>query len=396
LDILAIIGCNTKIKVETREPDRNGFVEITNQHSNHTRGLDSFDPEASIFELENVLLKPNLNKAKIIWSILRDKYKVLRGTIERSTKKDFQPSKKEDKISVLGEILMESEWIPTLDGNYKKPEMVKMSDIKEEIFKDVQETPLIASKLGIVGEDESKILKKFPFIKMLQDFPIDERKKIEKEIVNLIDGRKKQMVSPNQGISFSQSFRNALERKSQPSREVEEDQIWNSITPEKEKDIITNDDTIERVSDSNVTTTPIISKKYKNDSFDPKTFLKNEYHGHCQICNIILDLGADKDPYFEIYRIIERKDNPSWSEIESNVISLCPNCHALAKYGTIDLSSIIDSLNDITTGNKISEPVSERNGDFYIFDTILAGRPTKIYYTQRHIDKVISTFNSCD
>ena len=392
LDILSSIGCNSEIKVETKEPERNGFVELINQHSYHLRGLDGFDPNANIFDLECVLSTPNLKKAKILWSLLRYKYNVIKGDTEWSSTKDFQNSTKEKKTSILGEILIKNSWIPKLDGSYAKPEDVKMSDIIEEVFMAIPESVLIAEKLGIAVELDDDINN------ILLGLPLSVRREAKKRFLYVVSALTSQKMPPDQFPEFKKKFVEGLDGKPQQQQEENNYNVWNSITSLEEESIRENsaDNTRERVMDSGLNVKIKLSKELKNDGFDPKTYLKDEYNGHCQICNTRLDIGGFKDPYFEIYRVSEIRYNPNWGDVESNVICLCPNCHALAKHGGLKLTEIKDSVADIINLNKIPEAVPKRNGDYYIFNVLLAGRSVQIFYTQRHLNQVISTLQSSE
>jgi hypothetical protein len=75
------------------------------------------------------------------------------------------------------------------------------------------------------------------------------------------------------------------------------------------------------------------------DAVKPKDFLNAEYNGRCQICATELML-INGGKYFEVYHIFESRGNAFWADRPFNILSLCPNCHALAKHGGRDMSNI--------------------------------------------------------
>lgn len=396
--ILSALGCKTEIEIKHRNPDRNGYVNLENSWGNHKRGVDSFDPEATILELKSALAEPNIKKAKIIWSLLSRNYKLIGGTTETSTRESFIDKESETSLSTLGELLIEHKWIPTKDKSFKKPGEIKIEDIDEVILTGIQESSLIAEKLGIKDDFESRVLEKYPLLKQLQNLPTISRKEAESAICKILRGfqnsESSDPVKENMGDIFKKHHSSQLPQNVQSS----EDSIWKSIQTSEEEAIRNNyaNNTKEKMNNSNFSTKHSISKEYKSEYYDPKTFLMKEYDGHCQACNTLLDLGDGREPYFETYRIIKESEMQRLSEGEFNVICLCPNCHALAQHGGLELSDIYNSVTEIINGNKISEAVPERNGDFYIFKVLLATQPVELFYTQRHINQVVSILSHAE
>ena len=398
LDTLSLLGCKTAVELKFRKPDRNGYVELKNEYSNHKRGVDEFDPEASIVELSSILAKPNIKKAKIIWTLLGKHYKLISGTTETSRKATFYDTKKETSFSIFGKFLTEREWIPSKNDSFKRPGEIRMEDVAEVVYTGIQESPLIAEKLGIVDDNESKVLEKYPVMKQLLSLPSNKREKAVSVILKMLKEYQNYESNKDEGDDIGDIFKKHLDGKLPQNGINSEGKVWKSIPISEEEKIRENygNSTSEKMNNSNFSTNPKVSKEYKNGNFDPRTFLKGEYDGRCQVCNTRLDLGDGRDPYFETYRIMKESRIPRASEGEFNVICLCPNCHALANHGGLALSEIYNSVSEILNGNKISEAVPERNGDFYVFRILLAGRSAELYYTQRHINQVISILNRAD
>jgi hypothetical protein len=120
-----------------------------------------------------------------------------------------------------------------------------------------------------------------------------------------------------------------------------------------------------------------------------RQFLLEQYKGHCQICNTRLDLGPTKDPYFEIYRIIEKRHKVgAWSDLEFNALCLCPNCHALMKYGGRNLKELFDRAMYVAKGEAAPEEIEERGGDFYVVPVTVAGKERELYIAPIHMAKL--------
>jgi hypothetical protein len=289
--------------------------------------------------------------------------------------------------------LIETNWIPSIDGLFKKPSQIEMNEIVEEITSGFHETPLVAEKLGIKDDAYNKVLRENPIFKELSSIPPNVRMTAETEIREIIKKYASTVNTPAQTkVDIGELFRTHLKDDITQISSNSRDGPWKYSTEDEVAKIreTYGSETQKKVNNSKFKVKLNTTKSYHDENFDPKTFLKIEYNGHCQICNTRLDLGEGKDPYFDTYRIIKESELSSASETEFNVICLCPNCHALAEHGGKDLSEILESVNEILSNNKIAEPVKERNGDFYVFNLMIAGKNKNIFYTQRHMEQIIS------
>ncbi len=112
------VGCKTKISVNYRKASKSGFVEICDSHGSHKQGLEEFDPDCEIEGLEYALEHKNIERAKIIWNILKEHYKRIHGTVESSHYQDYRNSWEEEKFSKMGELLIKYQWLPDTGGNF--------------------------------------------------------------------------------------------------------------------------------------------------------------------------------------------------------------------------------------------------------------------------------------
>lgn len=394
--LLVCLGCKTEIELISGKADFNGFVIVHNSWGSHKRGIDGFDPKASIVGLQHALDNINFERARILWSLLARNYKLISGTIESSSSNDFKFPKKTNEYSAMGDLLKISKWLPVKDGSFRKPSEIEITDIQEGLLSEIQESPLIAEKLGIKDDVDKRALQKYPILKEMLSLSPDQLKIAESKIKEIIENLRLDENPVRSKEDISSLLRARLNNEYPQVSTDPQNGRWKSATESEEATIREHyaEETQKKVDNSKFKLTSTLGKSYSAEDFDPKTFLNTEYNGHCQICNTRLDLGGGIGPYFDTFRLIKESVRTSASESEFNVICLCPNCHALAEYGSLDLSQLSKSADEIMSRNKIAEPIDERNGDFYTFDITLAGRPSKIYYTQRHIMQVISVLTA--
>ena len=162
---------------------------------------------------------------------------------------------------------------------------------------------------------------------------------------------------------------------------------------EKEKSHIEyGNELLKRSDDPQVSTITKISVSKEigeEDTTDLKQFLLEQYEGHCQVCNTILDLGSKKKPYFEIYRIDEKSSKNGWINNEFNVLCLCPNCYTLMKYGGRDLRNILETAKKVLNKEIAPKEVEERSGDFYVVKINVAGKERELFCSPRHMETLV-------
>ena len=119
----------------------------------------------------------------------------------------------------------------------------------------------------------------------------------------------------------------------------------------------------------------------------PKTFLENEYQGRCQLCDVRLKLQNGKN-YFQVFRIAETKDSQRWwVDRPFNILCLCPNCHALAKYGgDLDLTSIEREAQALIDGTTFAVEVANSHGDYHIVSVKVNGSMLDLHISANHLN----------
>jgi len=316
----------------------------------------------------------------------------------------------------MGKMLTDYPWLPDSKTlTFHKPSELTLSQLPTDFDRESAEAKQLSQILGIkpaVDEELSGLLSKTPdenareIVKIIVSVTPEMRERMLEAIrIMRISGKTMdeeetkttslitEVVSPSPA-DLSSEFRNALVHERAVSSHPE-NQAWKGPTPEQEERI--RELELEELRKISKTPQPV-EKEIKHVGFikasadeeeELREFLLEQYGGYCQICNTKLDLGSDKDPYFEVYHIIEkRRSMGSWSFQGFNVLCLCPNCHALMKYGGRDLESIANLAEKTANGEAAPEEVSERKGDFYITQIIMAGKERELLFTPHHMAKI--------
>jgi len=391
IDILKKIGCETKVRVSYRKPNYDGNVIIHDVSGHHERGIDGFDPDCNIDGLIYALRNINLKRAEIIWSILKKHYKSIYGTVETCSRQDYTNSEREERYSAMGVLLTKYSWLPDEKGNFHKSSEFLLSDLHEMLDKESLEARHVAEKLDFKRDVEQELLEWLPEEKKIVceqiiHAPEETVKKIRK-LLEKEEVAKTEIYPPK----IYDEFQGAFVSKGITDTDESDIKEWTGIHPDEEKRIRIEygNELLKRLKNPQVSTiTKIsVSKEIREeDTTDPKQFLLEQYDGHCQICNAILDLGSNRKPYFEIYRLIETRGKNWWTNNEFNVLCLCPNCHALMKYGGREIKNILETAKKILNRGIAPEEVDERGGDFYVIKINVAGKEREVFYSPRHME----------
>jgi len=407
VETLKLIGCKTEVQVFFEEPgwDKNVCIE---HYQFNKRGLDGFDPECEIDGLEHALKTITIEKAEILWNTLisSQNYKRIKGTIEESSRKDFSSVgkhyEKYSDFSKMGKLLVKYSWLPDRNGDYDKPSNILLTDLPDEFDKESFEAIIIGEKLGFKTPKEQEIYDQLSnetkrvFNIVNQIFQTGQENKIIEILEKIIE--QPQIVEVTKSREeIGSTFINSLASTSPSSSETSDTQSngWSGSTPDEEDASETEyevmfpqelDDLQSEVRHKVIKESEIKSKSGRH--INGKEFLKEQYDGHCQICNTRLDRG-DGIPYFHLTHIVEGKHEKAYTDMVWNILCLCPNCHALIKHGRNNDLNAIQQIAISASEHEIApEPIEERNGDFYIVNIQLAGKERQLFYTPNHVRKI--------
>jgi hypothetical protein len=156
------IGCASEIRVNYKPAGGDKNVTIVNFYGWHIRGLDEFDPDCEIDGLETALNNITVDKANIIWNILKNHYKKIHGTVEKSTHREYLGSTKEKKYSKMGALLHDSEWLPDNNLVFHKPSDITLASLPNEFDKKSLEARVVAKELEFKTDAEQELLEELP------------------------------------------------------------------------------------------------------------------------------------------------------------------------------------------------------------------------------------------
>ncbi|MGC8656998.1 MAG: sacsin N-terminal ATP-binding-like domain-containing protein [Thermoplasmata archaeon] len=426
LETLKDLGCKDEISVISQKNPllNNNIVIIENSKGRHSYGEDGFDPNCEIEGLEWAIKNITFEKSLIIWNILKKYYNQINGTVIFSKYQDYKICTKENKYSKMGELLLKYPWLytekdPSLPH---KANEIMLSDLSNKYDKECYEAKKISEHLYFKKEEElpKELKENFPYLAEIYE-QIQKAKndgisidKIIDEITGKINNmREKHTKNPN----------NASEKDVKQDVKQIGDKLINIINPPEPLDIPPIIDNTEKpvvnpLSEEEIEKTygksfydilkkiKLGPKQYITKSgvptggLDMNEYLYDQYNGHCQICNVKLLLGNGKDGKggvtFNKIHIIEIRNENEGAEMEWNVLCLCPNHHALFKYGKKELKGIYDLVNDVMNENIASELITERQGGRYYIAKIKLMSESgnleekELYYTEDHMGKFVA------
>lgn len=411
------MGCTPRIRVNYTEPDFLNYVWMKDSRMRYKRGVNGFDPYCEIEGLEFALRNINLERSKLIWNLALEHRQRVYGLVQSSNKKNFADCCDMYSLSRIGELLVESQWLPSPNGSsFLKPSDLFLSELPDDFDKDSTQARDLAKKLDFkqeIDEELQEVIAQTP----------DELKEIAEELMSLPPERRKEATEraleaikssapppeepfdPDTALEISVSptpaelmaeFLESHVQEQPPSTSIE-NKTWKGPTPEEIERMLKYE---EEVMSQLAKSTQVIQKKPMQISDivtrgieNPilKAFLLEQYDGRCQICDTRLELGAGKHPHIDIFRFIEkRRLVGAWSDLEFSVLGICPNCHALMKHaeGNNVRRPVLDKARQVLNNEAGPEEVSERGGDFYIVSITLAEKERQLYFAPRHMAKI--------
>lgn len=372
------IGVASQVRVSCKSPGYgHGHVVIEDWHGWHVRGLYGFDPGCSFDGLEFALSQPNIPRSKYIWERLLIPYKhSIKGGVESCPRQTFIGSEVEWKYSIMGELVREMAWLPNKHGKFVVPKTITLDELPDGFSKDKQ----LAAKLEMRTSDQAfyaeiqdrddvpENIKQIFKIPGIIDLFAKHPEKVARIVEKIEEIESKQGGEPDDSGDFNSGVYGAFNHGEQkPNPEP-------SIDPPKHPNYGPRGEQ----GEDGETTWREIDKRWRlklgtERVKDPKIrgFLREEYHGHCQICNYTLQKRSGP-PYFEAAYLVsneegKRIDNPG------NTLCLCPNHFAEFKYGTIEAPNIFDQIK------------SYQDGQAHYIEVQLCNEPKSIRYTQNHI-----------
>lgn len=400
LEELKEIGLNDNIIVTYKQPDFSGYVYFSKSWEDHKRGIGNFDPDAQIHGLTHCLQNISLKKGQILWNLLKNHKDLIYGIVQKSSRQDFKYKDEEQKFSFMGKMLYENKWLPDDKGKFFKPSEIQLSELHDDLDKSSSDSKFISIKLHMKQEIDEEVLSKMS----------DTQRNLLQKYHMLSEEKQSEVLSYIQKLSEEDEDKPLPPVTIESVEEIRE-QFANRISSEDDKSLIklhdevfpmimTQEDEEKLIKNYGENMGPLLHEnvmRYRNSMkneavvvsrIPPKQYLISEYEGNCQICNTKLDLGKTKNPIIEIFRIQERRKRHPWADEPWNILGLCPNCHALAKQGGLNLQNLVRLANNIIIQETASEFIDEREKQGYLVDITIAMNSAQLFYTQRHMSYI--------
>lgn len=359
--LLLLVGVSNKVKIQCKGLKQSKIfplrkIELWSIHSWHGRGLRCFDPYTSVEGLEEALKSITMGKAIYIWNtFVVPLANFIEGEFETATRKDFSNADIPKKqYSAFGALIMENSWVPTINGEFKKPSECCVDDLHHHRLV-IKEEQLI-KQMGISPSPRSV---KFEAITELRNFFNNQG--ISTDIADLLI-ENKETLTPDflkEALSLCQE-RRAIQKPSFPSKKSanpgrregkvrkKHSQAENKTYEKKERSV-----------------------KTSRSNHDPKTWLKDQYTNDdeimvCQMCTNEMPFKL-KDGYYYFEAVQISDDFPK--EGHELYFALCPLCAAKYRYLVKNDQVVLDNFINSIKENNVSVVVPidlEANGSHSI------------------------------
>ncbi len=147
------MGVRQAVSVRARTPDTLGYVVTVVAFGRNERGLDGFDPDASIDGLEFALGHPSHERSEYIWNVLLVPHRhLVAGAVERSVLPSFSDSSRERRESPIGVLAEGEAWLPGRDGAFRRPGELSLDDLPSTYVPDEGLAQALHMLQPVVGE----------------------------------------------------------------------------------------------------------------------------------------------------------------------------------------------------------------------------------------------------
>ena len=374
------LGCLDNVKVTYRKPCYCVHIDIENYHGHHKRGLNGFDPACEIEGLEYALEHITLEKAQIIWNILKQHHQRVYGFIESSSYQNYANSVKKGQASKMGELVREKKWLPDKQSNFRKPLEILLTELPDNFDKESDEAKILAKKLGFKKDIEQEFLSQLPE-EIKKRYQLAET--LTEEEIELIENRRKQeKVSEKRNeeefLNYADEFKQSFNRPQ--LKTPEEDHIPPDAIPDPNRRREQTQAEIQESIGNELQVSQrfkrVPTKKWEQKDNTVKPFLKEQYGGKCQICDYIFT-KRNGEPYFEGLYLVSRTE-AAWIDRPGNVLCLCANCCAKFEHGQSKADKILEQI----INYKCSKEGGTGNA---IIKLKLCDEEVELKYSERHV-----------
>ncbi len=389
VSVLTELGVAKSPRFTKRSGNSQGYVTLSDFHSNHKRGLDGFDPDWQLVGFENIVNTPTLERSQLLWKCLLPHAKCIRGSIESSRRLTFENAKREDVISMNGKLLIEAAWLPDKQGVFHTPGELGLDDLPDVFLKSASGAKELSEKLGMkqpeqqqaiqmLGHGDPRRMKLIEQISSASDSKLDALEKFFP---------KKMVPQP------APPFKDALKGLTRPHRGGV-GQIDANATPvnnparyqeklgDEVEDAIKTHQTSQRI----VTFSPVRDQPSNSQA---RAFLYSEYQGKCQITGDTFQKASTNaegvaENYFEACALLSCS-NADYLNKEGNMLCVSANTMAKLKNASFewvdDIETVIDEFQQ---AGSASETIAVK--------VQLAGEECTVTWSQRHFMRLVALY----
>jgi hypothetical protein len=321
------------VRIQRKRSNNQGHVSIYDSHGWHIRGLNEFDPDIRVEGLDHAIANPTNEISLFIWTHIAVPHSAcIRGIVEKSSKKTYENSKKEDQVSDFGRLLIDTDWLPDPGGKFVKPSKLSLDDLPELFIRDEK----LADQLGMEKDVVAKLA---------------EQAGIQAEDIELMRQHPEEFQRWKASIA-ARNVKPAFPKRPIANPERREERLAEQLTDAPEKGY----EGRER------------SARVTRGSVDPALWLRNQYTNDagqmvCQICKEEMPFRKrDGEYYFEA---VEALSKVYFSrEHEAQFLALCPLCAAMYKeFVKLDESAMKDLYHALKNSDEpeVSLQLGNRN-----------------------------------
>jgi hypothetical protein len=348
--------CDELFIRSSRSRDKNGYVEISTRKP-HKRGINGFDPDATIDGLAYAVQNPSLEKARLLWSLLTHNPYCLIGVVETSSDAHYTAPERDNFPSLIYNACHNKEWLPNANGKFYAPNVICLSDLPHDFDKTSQSAKLIAEKLGMK-----------PIKQQSADEKLAEELGIPPSYLTLIKQHRedfKRWAETQQFAVFSagdSAYQRRLDMLTNMQKDAPE-----LVREPKLRSV--------RVSSRNI---------HAQDKLHLRLLYDKEGRMQCQICLGEMPFQINGEDYFEAVQCIKpsKDEDLSNQELLVNRLALCPVCAAKYLYANSYHGNWKALRQAILCLENDKLPI------------ILADRPHTIHFKAKHIDELKTIFRA--
>lgn len=346
------LGVRQRVHVNARPANHLGYAVLADEWGWHKRGLDGFDPQATIDGLEFAISHPNDHRPEFIWNALLAPNKhLLAGVVETSTRQEFSYSTQEPKTSPIGDLASSAAWLPGHDGAFHRPCDLALDDLPPALRRDQALAALLGMMQPVVEQASRELNVPAHVLRALSEDPA---------LVEMIEKQLARRAGPSDGetaqepeadgearssdedgdLNYSTELRAAFDKVAGRQREgADGDAVLSDghvRNPDFRRERIREEIEAEKQGE------PALQDRFRRvpqriwEAKDNavRQFLLEQYGGKCQICGYTFRKRVGT-PYFEGLYLVSRR-HARWVDRPGNVISLCATCCAKLQHGSVE------------------------------------------------------------